>query len=159
MASLAFTLFVSLGIPALMLAGGYAVGKTVENRHFKSLETREAQLASITCCNLKTVANSDEVSNRFYVDAQAVIGSDYFKTFAMKIRGIFGGELHAMQTVMQRARREALVRMCQTAHDQGATHIYNIRLETSTIGRGTGNRGLPTAEVHVYGTAIRYHST
>jgi len=158
MGDLVLALFIYLGIPSLMLAGGYAVGKIVESRHFRSLERRETELSSMVCSNLKTVAAPERVSHRFYVDAQAVIGSDYFKTFAMKMRGVFGGEMHAMQTVMQRARREALVRMCQTAHEQGATHIYNIRLATSTIGRGTGNRGLPTAEIHAYGTAIRYRA-
>jgi uncharacterized protein YbjQ (UPF0145 family) len=158
MGDLLLVLFIYLGIPSLMLASGYAIGKTVENRHFRSLERRETELSDMICNNLKTVAMPDQVSHRFYVDAQAVIGSDYFKTFAMKMRSIFGGEMHAMQTVMQRARREALVRMCQTAHEQGATHIYNIRLATSTIGRGTGRRGLPTAEIHAYGTAIRYRT-
>ncbi len=84
-----------------------------------------------------------------------MIGSDYFKTFAMALRAFFGGEMRSMQTLMSRARREATLRMLEKADILGASMVYNIRLETSTIGRGKGRRGLPTAEIHAYGTAIR----
>jgi uncharacterized protein YbjQ (UPF0145 family) len=149
-----FALFFYLAIPVLLLCGGFLVGYTVERNHIASLEEREAPLRNIQCTNLKTIPEG-HVTERFYVDGQAVIASDYFKTFAMQIRNIFGGELRAMQNMMMRARREALVRMMESADGYGATHICNIRMETSTIGRGKGKTGLPTAEIHAYGTAIR----
>jgi uncharacterized protein YbjQ (UPF0145 family) len=150
-----FAVFFYLFLPALLLFGGFLIGYTVERRHIASLEEREEPLNYIQCTNLKTIPGADQAQDRFYVDGQAVIASDYFKTFAMQIRNIFGGELRAMQNMMIRARREALVRMMQNAAEQGATHICNIRMETSTIGRGKGKAGLPTAEIHAYGTAIR----
>ena len=107
-----------LAIPVLFILGGFLVGYTVERRHIASLEEREAPLENIQCTNLKTIPGDKLAQDRFYVDGQAVIASDYFKTFAMKIRNIFGGEMHAMQNMMIRARREALVRMTQNAAKQ-----------------------------------------
>ena len=138
-----------------MLALGYVIGITVENRHFRSLEEREAKLAHIITSNLKTVPVDQVIHRCMYVDGQAVIGSDYFKTFATKVRTFFGGEIRSLERIMERARREATVRMLEAAQMQGATHVYNVRLETSNIGRGMGaNKGLIMAEVHVYGTAV-----
>ena len=138
-----------------MLALGYIIGVTVENRHFRSLEEREAKLAHIITSNLKTVSADQVIHSCAYVDGQAVIGSDYFKTFATQIRTFFGGEIRSLERIMERARREATVRMLEAAQTQGATHVYNMRLETSNIGRGMGaKKGLIMAEVHVYGTAV-----
>ena len=149
-----FTLF-SLLFPLFFLGLGYIIGKTVENRHYRSLEQREATLGHIIVTNLKNVPVNVPIRLGTYVDGQAVIGSDYFKTFASTIRGFFGGEIKSLERIMERARREAIVRMKEAAFANGATHIYNLRLETSNIGRGMGrNKGLIMAEVHAYGTAV-----
>lgn len=151
---LALTL-VYAGIPLLFIVGGFMTGKTVEILHQRSLDRREQALAHIQLLNLKEVAVGGPIRDVAYVDGQAVIGSDYFKTFASGIRGLFGGEIHSLRTIMNRARREAMVRMLERADEIGATLVCNVRIETSNIGRGHGgNAGLIMAEVHAYGTAI-----
>lgn len=151
-----FLILLPLILSFFFLGLGYMIGVTVENRHYRSLEKREAVLSYILETNLKNVPTHVPVQLGTYVDGQAVISSDYFKTFASKVRAFFGGEMKSLERIMERARREAIVRMKEAAQAKGATHIYNIRLETSNIGRGMGaNKGMIMAEVHAYGTAVR----
>jgi hypothetical protein len=98
-------------LPILLISGGYGIGKSVEVMHHRSLDAREAALKHIQILNLKEIALGGPVRDVAYVDGQAVIGSDYFKTFASQIRSFFGGEMKSLQTIMSRARREAIVRM------------------------------------------------
>lgn len=143
-------------LPIILISGGFGVGKSVEIMHHRSLDAREAALKHILIVNLKEIAVGGPVRDVAYVDGQAVIGSDYFKTFASQLRMFFGGEMRSLQTIMARARREAIVRMLEHADELGANVVCNVRIETSNIGRGTGgaSRGLIMAEVHAYGTAI-----
>ncbi len=145
-----FTTVISLGLT-------FFIGRGIEKRHYRSLEEREAKLHHIIVTNLKTVSGDTPVAHCTYVDGQAVISADYFKSFLTAIRKFFGGELKSLEHIMERARREALVRLKEQALIQGATQVCNIRLETSTIGRGQGKKGMIMAEIHAYGTAVTFH--
>lgn len=147
-------LIINISIPLVLIVGGYLIGSTVERNHFRSLTRRESQFKDIVVTNLKELPNLGPVSNAAYVDGQAVIGSDYFKTIAAALRGLLGGRMRSLESLMLRARREALVRLLEQARALGATHVLNVRLETSNIGRGSRNKGLIMAEVHAFGTAL-----
>ncbi len=54
---------------------------------------------------------------------------------------------------MERARREAIVRMTEQAQSAGCNMVWNVRLETCTIG-GKENRKAAGVEVIAYGTAM-----
>ena len=55
---------------------------------------------------------------------------------------------------MERARRQALVRMLRQAQQFGANVVWNVRIETSTIqGKQEGKSG--GVEVMAYGTAMK----
>ncbi|MEM1369851.1 MAG: heavy metal-binding domain-containing protein [Cyanobacteria bacterium P01_H01_bin.15] len=56
--------------------------------------------------------------------------------------------------MVDRGRREALLRMKAEAMEWGASQIVNVRFETSNIGGQTGG-GLAAVEIMAYGTAIR----
>ncbi len=141
-------------LPVFLIVGGYITGTTVERSHIRSLERREDLFSDIVVTNLKEMPGLSPVQDVAYVDGQAVIGSDYFKTFAAGLRGILGGRMRSLESLMDRARREALLRLLEQARAQGATHVLNVRMETSTVGRGSGRRGLIMAEIHAYGTAV-----
>lgn len=141
--------------PILLLALGYGVGRWRERRHLVSLAQRERQFQDIVLTNLKTGPNPDRVQNAAYVSGDAVIATDYFKTFAATIRNIIGGEVRAFETLMNRARREAILRMQNQARQMGASEIWNVRLETSNIRSGGGsNNKAVSVEVFAFGTAI-----
>ena len=59
------------------------------------------------------------------------------------------------ESLLDRGRREAILRMKEQAIAWGGTQIYNVRLETSNIGSQGGGKGLAALEVTAYGTAIR----
>lgn len=138
----------------LFLIGlGFFAGSAIEKNHLRHLAEREAELAGLCLSSLKTVPANWTVTQCQLVTGTAVISTDYFKTFAASLRNLFGGRMRSMETLVDRARRQAMVRMMEEARSAGANAIWNIRLETSTIGNAKGQPG--AIEVIVSGTALR----
>ena len=135
----------------ILLALGIFFGRMNERNHFAGLKKAEAELAHIKVFNLKHVPGGLEPGGTM-VRGNVVIALDYFKKIMAGLRQIFGGRLNSYQSLMERARREAIVRMQRDAETIGATAIYNARLEFSTIGTGQGVGGV---ELLAYGTAVR----
>jgi uncharacterized protein YbjQ (UPF0145 family) len=138
---------IELGITALLLMVGYLVGGAREKSHFKDLIRRERFLLD------KVMVRSDRgpkmtSGDTFMVVASVVIASDYFKNFIGNLKNFFGGRLTSHESLLDRARREALCRIREKAHQQGASEIVNVRYETSFI----DSLGI---EVSAYGTAIK----
>jgi uncharacterized protein YbjQ (UPF0145 family) len=147
---------IGVGLPLLFVLLGLCVGTLTEKLHLRSLAQREKQFADMMQSNTRRPPEGWHVYDAELVDGQAVIASDYFKTFAAALRNLFGGEVRSFESLMMRARREAALRMLGKARKLGANAVCNIRMETSTIGRGMGARkGIASAEIHVYGTALR----
>ncbi|MEA5470563.1 YbjQ family protein [Spirulina sp. 06S082] len=65
-----------------------------------------------------------------------------------------GGRVTVYETLLDRARRESLLRLKEEAIAWGATQVLNVRYETATIGNSS-KQGVASLEVIVYGTAIR----
>jgi uncharacterized protein YbjQ (UPF0145 family) len=80
--------------------------------------------------------------------------STTFKRFSAKIHSFFGGRLSVYESLLDRARREALLRMRERALLSGATMIFGVRLEVTSINNGNPNRGTTGVEMIAYGTAI-----
>lgn len=148
------SLFIYVGLPVILLICGYFVGSWLERRHFASLEEREQQtlgqpLVTFDEADLTVFPPDDSVVDARLVSGSVVISVDYFKAFLAGLRNIFGGRVSAYETLVDRARREAVLRM--KADASGAERIANLRIETSTLSSG---QGLGSVEVHAYGTAI-----
>ena len=95
------------------------------------------------------------LSSRLKVaDYEVVIASDYFKTFAASLRKLVGGELRTYESLMERARREALLRMLESARRLGANCVLNVRFSTSNIGTARRRQAAAMVEVYAYGTAL-----
>ncbi|MNT76790.1 hypothetical protein D3C72_2158370 [compost metagenome] len=77
-----------------------------------------------------------------------MIASDYFKNFVGQLRNFFGGRLSTHETLLDRARREAVCRMREAALKKGAGHIVDVHLETSFLDK-------LGVEVSAYGTAVK----
>ncbi len=93
------------------------------------------------------------IKKAYFVYGSVVLSIDYFKyTFAV-IKFLFGGNISVYETLLDRARREAILRMIENS--KGADVIINIKIETSSI-YGRSNNNLGTVEVLAYGTAIKY---
>jgi uncharacterized protein YbjQ (UPF0145 family) len=131
---------------------GLIVGKLTDSRHLRRLAAREGELCDVIRCNLKRLPRGLKTEESFLVTGSAVIATDYFKTVAAGLRNIFGGEIKSYQTLMNRARREAIVRMLEEAKGRGAGLVWNVRFETATI---QGKRRPGGVEVLAYGTAVK----
>lgn len=78
-----------------------------------------------------------------------VIAQDYFKMIIARVLNIFGKNLTTYETLLDRARREAIVRMRTEAQSKGCTHIYGLRLEVTNV-----NQLGSMVEAIAYGTAV-----
>lgn len=89
------------------------------------------------------------------VSGSVVISIDFFKKFVAGLRSLFGGRLKAYESLLDRARREAILRMKESALQNNARVIINVRIETASINKNSGRRqGVGSVEVVAYGTAI-----
>lgn len=139
-----------------LLALGIFVGGRVERNHFKRLDRREDELRHIRLCNLKRVPDDPNIQQTQMVLGQVVIATDYFKTFATRLRMIVGGEAKSAERMMERARRESLIRMQEEAEQLGANEVWNIRFQTSNIYQMDPKKGRASmaVEVMAWGTAV-----
>ncbi|MGE6361197.1 YbjQ family protein [Psychrobacter glacincola] len=134
----------------LLFAAGWFFGSRHERQHLAQLSVAEQELSHIMVS-----------SERFYVpklvahtEGELVLGSvviaqDYFKMIIARVLSIFGKNLTTYETLLDRARREALVRMRTEAQAKGYNHIYGLRLEVSNI-----NQLGSMVEAIAYGTAV-----
>ena len=136
-----------------LLALGYIVGTWVEKRHYRSIAQREAQWLKLPAVTIRDVDyKPDQIKSAKLVSGSAVISIDYFKRILAGLRNIFGGRVKSYESLLDRARREALLRMKEQA--QGASVILNVRIETSSIGSRANKKSVGCLEAIAYGTAV-----
>ncbi len=138
----------------MLLALGFFAGSYAEKRHYRSIERREKALLRLPAVTLKKVdIPQGKVRSARMVHGSAVISVDYFKRMLAALRNIFGGKVKSYETLLDRARRESLLRMKESAAD--ADIIVNVRIETATIGRSSrGKQRISCLETVAYGTAL-----
>lgn len=83
-----------------------------------------------------------------------VISSDFFKTFIAGLLNLIGGEISTYESLLDRARREAMLRMEEAALAWGANQVVNVRIQTAELSANSG-QGVVAVEVIAYGTALR----
>lgn len=147
-------LIVAFIVTIVLLTLGYLVGSSVEKRHYESIRRRERFLLHIPTANFSAGQPLPEAREVAFFVGNAVIATDFFKSFLLGLRNLVGGRVLAYESLIDRARREALLRMKEQAVEWGATEILNVRLETSDVGSGN-NSGNTSVEVIAYGTGIR----
>lgn len=136
-----------------LLALGYGFGRYAESKHYKSIIKREKDLNRIPAVALRFPPVSATPYKVELVVGSVVISIDYFKRFLSSLRNLVGGRVRSYETLLDRARREAVLRMKEQADELGAKMVFNIKLETSSIFQGRKNR-IGSVEVLAYGTAI-----
>lgn len=136
-----------------LLILGYFTGSIAERRHYKSIFRREDGLGDLVVVVAKTLPPMDPAPATTLVRGSVVISVDYFKRFLARLRMIFGGRIHTYESLLDRARREAILRMQEQARELGASMIFNMRFETSSISKGRKD-AVGTVEVLAYGTAV-----
>ena len=141
------------GLPVLGLIFFGFIGAHVERKHYASIRAREAALARLPAMASRTLEADKIVAEARLVTAEVVITQDYFKRFLAGLRNIFGGRVRSYETLLDRARREAVLRLKEQA--AGAHVIANLRLETSAIMKDSAKNKNVAVCVIAYGTAVR----
>jgi len=136
----------------VLLASGYAVGRIAERRHYRSIVAREKDMANVMVFTNRFPPLTQRASQAL-VTGSVVVSEDYFKRVVSGLQSLFGGRLRAYESLLDRARREAVLRMKQEARDKGAKMIINVKFQTFSIpGRNPNSFG--AVEVMAYGTAL-----
>ena len=138
-----------IGLVVFGLIGGYA-----ERRHFASIRLREQTGPRIPMVTIRTCDPNRAVAEARLVTGSVVVSLDYFKRFLASLRNIFGGRVRSYESLMDRARREATLRL--QAECVGADIVMNFRIETSALANTRGKKGAGGVEVLAYGTMVRY---
>lgn len=151
-----FELFFHVGLPLLLIILGLVVGTLLEKKHYASIRLRESNTKNLPVLTLSQYQGSQTILKSHLVTGSVVISVDYFKRILASIRNIFGGKVYAYESLVDRARREAILRM--KAKCPAANMIINLKIETSSISKQSraGQRSIGCVEVIAYGTAIHF---
>jgi uncharacterized protein YbjQ (UPF0145 family) len=132
---------------------GLVAGRWIERRHYASIRRRERELADIPVFAVRLPPPRLAASAASLVAGSVVIADDYFKKLVAGLHTFFGGRVRSYESLVDRARREAVLRMKAEARRLGAAMIVNVKFQTFSIpGRRTGSTR--AVEVLAYGTAV-----
>ena len=139
----------------VFISCAFFIGTAVENAHYQDIKGRESDMMDFPVVTTDNIDEDDRIQEVQLVYGSVVISLDYFKRFLASLRNIFGGRIASYETLLDRGRREAVLRMKEKAREAGYNMIVNMRFETSSIGQVTAKKGsLGCFEVIAYGTAI-----
>jgi uncharacterized protein YbjQ (UPF0145 family) len=146
---------VQLGLFVAAITVGWLFGRANERRHLRELARAEARLRDIVVLNGRWAQHEAAWRGGTLVVGSVVIAEDYFKRIAATLRSFVGGPVRSYESLVERGRREAVVRMKTEARKLGATLIANVRLETASLAEDRTGRGpMFSAEFIAYGSAL-----
>ncbi|MGF6148798.1 Domain of uncharacterised function (DUF74) [Kingella potus] len=143
-----------LWLPLILLAAAAFIGRYNAKKHLADLAEREAALAHIALISVKHPPSDFYEGELVY--GSVVLSGDRFSRVIAFLRKIIGGHIGVYETLIERARREGILRMKEKAAALGADTVYNVKLDTITLSPPTqpnngGQAG--TVEILAYGTA------
>ena len=137
----------------ILLGFGFFVGSSREKNHYQDIAKRERETVNQVCLTDKKSPKDLNVQRSQLATGSVVIAIDRFKQILFGFRSLLGGEVKSYASLIDRARREAVLRMKEQYPD---AHLFiNVRLETFSISNGETNN-TTSVEVFAYGTAIWY---
>ena len=148
-------LALNFGLPLIILIVAYLVGNAIEKKHFRQIIRREKALHGYPVTTMQTLPSGWQVGRAEMVTGNVVVSLDYFKRIIAGLRGLVGGRIKTYEPLLERARREAILRMIERAKKGGYNAVINVRLETSRLANASGNgQGTAGVEMLAFGTAI-----
>ena len=154
-----FNVFMNIGMPILLLLVAYFIGTMIERGHFRKIRERESENAGFPVVTFDTMPSDWNAASSTLVTGSVVVSLDYFKRVIAGLRGLVGGRIKTYEPLLERARREALLRMTESARRDGYDAIFNVRLETSRLANSRGDgKGIAGVEMLAFGTAVKFAS-
>ena len=136
-----------------LLALGYGFGRYAEHKHYVSILDREEKYRDLLIIQTKFPPITNPAPKSLPVHGSVVVSVDYFKRFIATLRTLVGGRVTSYESLLDRGRREAILRMKEMASARGSKMIVNVKLETASISKGAKNT-IGSIEVYAYGTAL-----
>lgn len=147
--------YVNIVVFLVTLLVAFFVGEWIERRHYRSIRSREGRWQRLPAITFRSIPKSWEVMDTGMVMGSTVVSVDYFKRFLAGLRMIFGGRVRSYESLLDRARREALLRLKKSAMDHGYHAVVNVRLETARMANGRGGQGTAGVEILAFGTGLK----
>lgn len=138
----------------ILLGVGYFIGNRREKKHYEDIKRREKQTLHVPIMNWGAKQDLPYAHEAEMFVGSVVVANDYFKTFSAGLRNLIGGRVVVYESLIDRGRREAMLRMKESAMEWGASQVLNVRFETSNIA-GQTQGGMGAVEIMAYGTGIR----
>jgi uncharacterized protein YbjQ (UPF0145 family) len=123
---------VRLVISAFLVLLGLIFGGRAERRHYEKIREEEKELLWLPT-RAESWPVSEGSSDAKLVTGSVVIANDRFKSAVASLKTIFGGRLMSYETLLDRARREAVIRMKKQASMWGAKEVVHLRVTSSLI--------------------------
>ena len=146
---------IDFALPLALLVFAYFLGTFIERRHFRDIRQREQRLRGFPVFTFEAVPDDWQVESVDLVTGSVVVSLDYFKRVIAGLRALIGGRVKTYEPLLDRARREALLRMIEEAEAKGFDAVANVRLETSRLANSRNNsNGIAGVEMLAFGTAL-----
>jgi len=146
-------LYLNLGILGSLLLIGFVFGQLAERRHYRSIRVREAKLRGLLLVQTRFPPMFANPPRTQLVTGNVVISVDYFKVFVASLKSLVGGRMTPYESLIDRARREAVLRMKEQARLLGGTMIFNSKFELVSLYKGAQNT-VQSVEGFAYGTVL-----
>lgn len=147
--------FLVYAITPAVLLGAWITGSLIERRHLDRLLLLESGSRDVLALTIEDLPEGWLVESCDLVMGNVVISLDYFKRVMASLKAIVGGNIRSYEPLLERARREALIRMKAEARERGHDTIINVRIETSALAKARGDgKGTSGVEILAFGTAI-----
>ena len=130
----------------VLVAIGWYFGTRAERGHLKSLIIDEQKYQHIQVSS-ERFYEPKGVNESILVVGSVVIAQDKFKQAVAAILSLFGKNLTVYETLLDCARREAVLRAKRQANDAGCHALYGLRFEMTEVQGGV--------EILAYGVAVK----
>jgi uncharacterized protein YbjQ (UPF0145 family) len=146
---------IQIAVPLVLLAIAFFSGRHIERRHYESIRRRERELQMLPAVTFRQIPSTWAVDAVGVVSGSVVVSVDYFKRFLAGLRTLVGGPIQSYETLLDRARREAILRCKEDARARGFQAVVNLRLETTRVSRASrDSRATAGVEVLAFGTGL-----
>ena len=130
----------------VLVTTGWYFGARAERGHLKSLMADEQKYQHIQVSS-ERFYESKGINESILVVGSVVIAQDKFKQVVAAMLSLFGKNLTVYETLLDRARREVVLRAKRQANDAGCHALYGFRFEMTEVQGGV--------EILAYGVAVK----
>lgn len=130
----------------VLVTTGWYFGARAERGHLKSLMADEQKYQHIQVSS-ERFYEPKGINESILVVGSVVIAQDKFKQVVAAMLSLFGKNLTVYETLLDRARREVVLRAKRQANDAGCHALYGLRFEMTEVQGGV--------EILAYGVAVK----